>query len=97
MQGLVHITGGGFPENIPRVIPKGLGAKIFRGSWEIPPLFNWIQETGKILESEMFLTFNMGIGMIAIMEKSDADKVLELGYDARVIGEIVNRDGVDFQ
>lgn len=97
MQGLVHITGGGFPENIPRVIPKGLGAKIFRGSWEIPPLFSWIQETGKILESEMFLTFNMGIGMIAIMEKSDADKVLELGYDARVIGEIVNRDGVDLQ
>jgi phosphoribosylaminoimidazole (AIR) synthetase len=45
----------------------------------------------------MFLTFNMGIGMIAIMEKSDADKVLELGYDARVIGEIVNRDGVDLQ
>eukprot|EP00890_Picochlorum_soloecismus_P004997 jgi/Picsp_1/5499/NSC_02858-R1_phosphoribosylformylglycinamidine cyclo-ligase len=97
VKGLVHITGGGFTENIPRVIPKGLGAKIFRGAWEIPPLFKWIQETGKILESEMFLTFNMGIGMIAIMERSDADKVLELGYDLKIIGEIVDRDGVYFQ
>lgn len=95
LQGLVHITGGGFPENIPRVIPKGLGTRIFNNSWDIPPLFKWIQENGKIVDSEMFLTFNMGIGMIAVVSPSDAEKALSLGVDATIIGEIVEGGGVD--
>ncbi|KAI8105668.1 hypothetical protein M9434_000250 [Picochlorum sp. BPE23] len=95
VKGLVHITGGGFPENIPRVIPKGLGTRIFNNSWEIPPLFKWIQENGNIVDSEMFLTFNMGIGMIAVVSPSDAEKALSLGVDATIIGEIVEGGGVD--
>lgn len=95
VKGLVHITGGGFPENIPRVIPKGLGTRIFRESWEVPPLFEWIQENGKITTPEMFLTFNMGIGMIAVVSASDAEKALAAGVDAKIIGEIVEGSGVD--
>lgn len=97
VKGLVHITGGGFPENIPRVIPKGLGTRIFRDSWEVPPLFRWIQENGGIQTSEMFLTFNMGIGMIAVVSPADAEKALAAGVDARIIGEVVEGSGVDIQ
>lgn len=95
LQGLVHITGGGFPENIPRVIPKGLSAKIFSGSWDIPPLFKWIQENGGILDADMYLTFNMGIGMIAVMSKSDAEKALASGLGAGIIGEVKSGSGVE--
>lgn len=95
LQGLVHITGGGFPENIPRVIPKGLGTRIYKGSWEIPPLFDWIQENGKIADSEMFLTFNMGIGMIAVVGKEDAKKAINEGFDVKIIGEITDKSGVE--
>ena len=95
VKGLVHITGGGFVENIPRVIPKGLGTRITRGTWEIPPLFKWIQENGGIADSEMYLTFNMGIGMIAVMTKADADKALAAGVDATIIGEVVDGSGVE--
>ena len=91
----MHITGGGFVENIPRVIPKGLGTRITRGTWEIPPLFKWIQENGGIADSEMYLTFNMGIGMIAVMTKADADKALAAGVDATIIGEVVDGSGVE--
>lgn len=97
VKGLVHITGGGFPENIPRVIPKGLGTRIFRDSWEVPPLFQWIQDNGGIQTSEMFLTFNMGIGMIAVVSPADAEKALAAGVDARIIGEVVEGSGVDIQ
>jgi phosphoribosylformylglycinamidine cyclo-ligase len=97
VKGLVHITGGGFPENIPRVIPKGLGTRIFRDSWDVPPLFQWIQENGGIQTPEMFLTFNMGIGMIAVVSPADAEKALAAGVDAKIIGEIVHGSGVDIQ
>jgi len=97
VKGLVHITGGGFPENIPRVIPKGLGTRIFQDSWDVPPLFQWIQENGGIQTSEMFLTFNMGIGMIAVVSSADAEKALAAGVDAKIIGEIVQGSGVDIQ
>ena len=97
VKGLVHITGGGFPENIPRVIPTGLGTRIFQDSWDVPPLFQWIQENGGIQTSEMFLTFNMGIGMIAVVSPADAEKALAAGVDAKIIGEIVQGSGVDIQ
>jgi phosphoribosylamine--glycine ligase/phosphoribosylformylglycinamidine cyclo-ligase len=63
---LVHITGGGFIENIPRILPEGLSAIIDSGSWPIPPVFRWLQERGKISDAEMYRVFNMGIGMVVI-------------------------------
>jgi phosphoribosylformylglycinamidine cyclo-ligase len=68
VKGIVHITGGGFYENIPRVLPPGTRASIERGSWTVPPLFSLLQEQGNILEREMFTTFNMGIGMVLVLD-----------------------------
>jgi len=93
VKGFVHITGGGFPENIPRVVPKGFATKIFCGSWNVPPLFRWVQQAGGISDSEMFRTFNMGVGMVVVVPKSDVDKALAADVGAFVMGEIVERDG----
>src|SRR5262249_61285415 len=71
VRALVHITGGGFPGNIPRVLPKGLGAKVRRGSWEVPALFRLIQKGGDVADDEMFRTFNMGVGMIGVVGPDD--------------------------
>ena len=90
----MHITGGGFPENIPRVVPKGLATKVNRSSWEIPELFQWIQEAGSVPDSEMFRTFNMGIGMVAVVPKGDVEKALGAGVGAFVLGEIGEGEGV---
>lgn len=94
VRGFVHITGGGFPENIPRVVPKGLATKLDRSSWEIPALFKWIQEAGSVPDSEMFRTFNMGVGLVAVVPKEDVDKALAAGVGAFVMGEIVQGEGV---
>ncbi|PPD56760.1 MAG: phosphoribosylformylglycinamidine cyclo-ligase, partial [Methylotenera sp.] len=72
VKGMAHITGGGITENIPRVLPAGLTAEISATSWELPPLFKWLQAQGNITHSEMYRTFNCGIGMVVIMAKSDA-------------------------
>jgi phosphoribosylformylglycinamidine cyclo-ligase len=69
IRGLAHITGGGFTGNIPRVLPEGLGARLRRGSWEVPPLFRLIQKGGDIDDEEMYRTFNMGVGMVALIQK----------------------------
>ncbi|EFN58107.1 hypothetical protein CHLNCDRAFT_34524 [Chlorella variabilis] len=95
VRGLVHMTGGGFPENIPRVVPKGLAARIQRSAWEVPPLFQWLQEAGKVPDSEMFRTFNMGVGMVIVVSRSDVDKVLDLGIGAFEMGEVVEGQGVE--
>ena len=95
---LIHITGGGFYENIPRVIPSGLGVSIDKGTWTPPKVFGLIQSLGGIEEKEMFSTFNMGIGLMAIVAKSEAAPVLELlaaeGERAAVIGEVTRGTGV---
>lgn len=89
-----HITGGGFYENIPRMLKDGLTAKIEKRSIPILPIFDVIQKTGNITERDMFNTFNMGVGMIAAVAKEDADKAIESlrnsGEKACVIGEVVN-------
>jgi len=72
VKGMAHITGGGITENIPRVLPEGLTAEIQASSWELPPLFQWLQAQGNIVPSEMYKTFNCGIGMAIIMAKEDA-------------------------
>jgi phosphoribosylformylglycinamidine cyclo-ligase len=98
---LVHITGGGFEGNIPRVMPKGLGARIRRGAWQVPPLFRLIQQGGRVGDEEMFRTFNMGVGMIAVVAPSDLHDVehsLERrGETSFVIGTVVPGEGVAFE
>ncbi len=91
-----HITGGGFYENIPRSLPSGYSAKIKKSDVRILPIFELIAKTGNIPERDMFNTFNMGVGMIAVVSKEDAAKAVEVlraqGEDAYVIGEVVKSD-----
>ena len=93
IRGVSHITGGGFYENIPRCIPKGLGAKIEKSAVRTPEIFRLIEKRGGIPERDMFNTFNMGVGMSLIVSKKDADRALrvlaEQGEEAYVIGEII--------
>ena len=96
VKGVSHITGGGFYENIPRSIPKGLGAKINKKDIRILPIFDLIQKEGNIPERDMFNTYNMGVGMSVVVAKEDKDTALEIlkanGEDAYVIGEIIKSD-----
>jgi phosphoribosylformylglycinamidine cyclo-ligase len=75
VHGLVHITGGGFGGNIPRVVPEGLKAVIDKGSWEVPPIFRLIARHGNVPEEEMYSTFNMGLGMMVIVPPHAAGKI----------------------
>lgn len=97
---LCHITGGGFPGNIPRVLPAGLGARVRRGSWDVPPLFRIIQKGGDISDEEMYRTFNMGVGMIAVVAPADLHDVehsLERrGERSFVIGSVIPGSGVEW-
>jgi phosphoribosylformylglycinamidine cyclo-ligase len=90
--GLVHVTGGGFYDNIPRILPSGYQAEIKEGSWKVPGIFLFIQQAGKISDYDMFRTFNMGIGMILVVDSVDSRAILEhlqtLGEDAYEIGTV---------
>lgn len=102
VKALSHITGGGFYENIPRMLKDGLTAKIKKDSIPILPIFNLMQRVGNISERDMFNTFNMGVGMIAAVSKDEADKALEIlkqnGEDAVVLGEVIEgNEGVVFE
>ena len=92
VKSISHITGGGFYENIPRALPEGLTAVIDRGSLVIPPIFDLIAKTGNIPERDMFNTFNMGVGMAVVVDKSEADRAVEAiraaGEEAYVMGEL---------
>lgn len=96
VKAISHITGGGFYENIPRSLPKGLSAKIERSAVQVLPIFNVIAETGKIPERDMFNTFNMGVGMTVVVDKNDADKAFETlkaaGENAYILGELVESE-----
>ncbi len=91
-----HITGGGFYENIPRSLPKGLSAKIEKKNVQVLPIFDLLARTGHIPERDMFNTFNMGVGMIVSVAKEDADKAVEIlraaGEDAYILGELVESE-----
>jgi phosphoribosylformylglycinamidine cyclo-ligase len=91
IKGMAHITGGGITENIPRVLPAGLTAEIKQGSWAMPPLFDWLKAQGNIVDSEMYKTFNCGIGMAVIVAKEHAAAAQTLLKDA---GETVYAIGV---
>ena len=101
VKGISHITGGGFYENIPRMLPDGVSAKINKGSFPVLPIFSLIQKEGNISEHEMFNTFNMGIGMAIAVDKENAEKAVDIleqnGEKAYIIGETVKSDdGVIF-
>ena len=97
VNGIVHITGGGFYENIPRILPEGTAASIDVGSWEVPPIFPYIKKCGNIDREEMFSTYNMGVGMMMVLPAGQADGALKAlkaaGETAAVIGRIVEETG----
>ena len=97
INGIAHITGGGFKENIERILPNHCNALIETSCWNQPDIFNWIQNEGKISEDEMFKTFNCGIGMVVIIKENHASEIMEtffkLGYQSTQIGYIENGTG----
>ena len=94
--GMAHITGGGITGNLPRILPKGCKAVIRKGTWDVPPIFPFLQERGNISEDEMYKTFNNGIGMILVIPSKDSQNVMArlqaLGEKGFIIGEIVKAD-----
>jgi phosphoribosylformylglycinamidine cyclo-ligase len=88
-KGAAHITGGGIPGNLPRCLPEGLGARLNKGAWEVPMIFDEIRKHGRVSDDEMWGTFNMGLGMILVVDRDDVPK------DAMIVGEVVRQDGPD--
>lgn len=102
IKGLAHITGGGFIENIPRILPENCTALVNKDSWPVLPVFNFLQDIGQIPEEDMYRTFNMGIGMICIIKKEDAESFTDLmknqGEEFFKIGELISgKGGVIFE
>jgi phosphoribosylformylglycinamidine cyclo-ligase len=97
MKGLAHITGGGFIDNIPRILPDALAARIDLGAIEVPPVFGWLAGLGRIAEREMLRTFNCGIGMVAVVPEGEADSIAarlaESGERVTRIGRLETRLG----
>jgi phosphoribosylformylglycinamidine cyclo-ligase len=98
VHGIAHITGGGFDENIPRILSEGQGIEVEEGSWEILPVFRILEKYGNVPHREMFNIFNMGIGMVLAVDEADVAKTIEIltkaGEKASVIGKIVEGNGV---
>lgn len=92
VHGLCHITGGGLPENVPRIVPDGFTANIDSTTWNRPEIFDWLQQMGEIDNEEMYRVFNCGIGMLAILPESQVDQAVEIcqqtAHQAEIIGEI---------
>ena len=99
VHGVAHITGGGFDENIPRILHEGQGIEVKEGSWEILPVFQLLEKYGKVPHREMFNIFNMGIGMVLAVDEKDAAKAIEIlerhGEKASIIGKITDKPGVE--
>jgi phosphoribosylformylglycinamidine cyclo-ligase len=93
VHGFAHITGGGLPGNVGRVLPAGCDAVVRRGSWPVPPIFDEVRRRGDIPDDEMARVFNLGIGMVAVVAAADADHAVDVLGDAYVIGEIVPGSG----
>jgi phosphoribosylformylglycinamidine cyclo-ligase len=94
IKGMAHITGGGITDNLPRVLPHGTAAVIDRSAWDVPPIFTWLQRGGSIPDDDMLRTFNMGIGLIIVTGRDQAEPLIDElaargGHNARVIGEVV--------
>ena len=100
IKGCSHITGGGFFENIPRMLPEGIRALIKKDSYEVPPIFRLMQKKGEVEEQQMYNTFNMGLGMVLAVDPQDADKTIAAieaaGEKAFVVGSCISgKKGVD--
>ena len=99
-KGYMHITGGGFIENIPRGLKKGLGAKIIKANKVEMPIFSMIQKKATMSDDEMYNTFNMGIGMVCVTKKENVDKVSEIifnaGHRPHIVGQLEEGSGVKF-
>ena len=99
IHGLAHITGGGIPGNLPRTLGPGQGARVHAESWDVPPLFQALEEGGRVARDEMFRVFNMGVGMIVIAPASDARGVADVlaaaGERSWILGEVVEGEGVE--
>ena len=99
VHGISHITGGGFDENIPRILKDNQGIEVVEGSWNILPVFNFLEKYGKIPHREMFNIYNMGIGMVIAMPENEAGKAIEIlkayGDTASVIGKVTDKPGVN--
>jgi phosphoribosylformylglycinamidine cyclo-ligase len=94
IKGMAHITGGGITDNLPRILPHGTAAVVTLSSWEVPPLFRWLQACGRVPLDDMLRTFNMGIGLVIVTTPEQSESLIDElaargGRDARVIGEIV--------
>ena len=98
VHGISHITGGGFDENIPRILHDGQGLDIEEGTWEILPVFRFLEKYGKVPHREMFNIFNMGIGMVIALDSSEAQRAIDIltaaGEKASVIGRVTDTEGV---
>ncbi len=93
LKGIAHITGGGFVENVPRILPDGLDAELWVGSWPIPPLFQKLVEWGEIASAEAYRVFNMGIGMVLIVGAAEGEAVRRLLPEAHLIGQLASGAG----
>jgi phosphoribosylformylglycinamidine cyclo-ligase len=96
VRGIAHVTGGGIPGNVPRILPEGLGARINRGSWRVPAVFRLIEERGGINPDEMYRTFNMGLGLVLAVSPGEAEAALGALPGAWVCGEVVRGNGVEW-
>ena len=98
VHGISHITGGGFDENIPRILKDGQGVEVQEGSWDILPVFHFLEKWGGVAHREMFNIFNMGVGMVIALDEAEAEKAIEIltaaGEKASVIGRIIEGEGV---
>lgn len=100
IKGMAHITGGGFVENLPRMLPAGVGAAVKLDTWKVHPIFSLLQKKGQISTHEMYQIFNMGIGLAVIVKREDAERAVahfkKSGEEAYIIGETVAGEGVSF-
>lgn len=101
IKGIAHITGGGFYENFPRVLPAGLGVALDKHDWQVPEILTFIQNRGEIADEDMYGVFNMGVGMALFVAKEDAPIVTailqDVGETASIIGEVTDGEGVHFR
>jgi len=95
IKGMAHITGGGIPGNVARVLPNNVAARFDRGSWRVPPVFDLIQKTGRVSDDEMYRVFNMGLGMVLACSEEGASAVQQSLPEAKAVGRLVRREGAE--
>ncbi|MBT8409391.1 MAG: phosphoribosylformylglycinamidine cyclo-ligase [Alphaproteobacteria bacterium] len=100
VHGLAHITGGGLTENLPRVLPEGLGAEVDLGAWDLPAVFGWLAQSGGLAQAELLKTFNAGIGMVLVCAPDAADSIAQTlraaGESTCILGRVIEGEGVHY-